>query len=251
MGTDYAEKERIFISGLESGTGRTLDAWMQAITDAGLTQRNDIIDWLRLNGFTFSNASWLERIHHNGGRLVYASGEDATGGTVQVAARVASQSIATPRLLPRSDIAPATAANDADFSAAAPVIANPDLAAAFFNAAVSDVLAAAKGLRPLAALALLEIGAMIPETVLDADGAVVLLSGPRPFMALLPGAKVLRFYGDFGTSGDGRIARAEAVMKIAGKAAPPFRSVLVLTDARLVDSTFRDLVRAAHARAHT
>ena len=76
MGTDYAGKERAFIAGLEAGTGRGLTSWLAAIAQTGLTDRNDIIDWLRQNRFTFDNASWIERIHHNGGRLVYAEDGD-------------------------------------------------------------------------------------------------------------------------------------------------------------------------------
>ena len=67
MATDFGEKERAFIDGLKENTGRDLGEWMQAITAAGLPHRNDIIDWLRHKGFMFSKASWLERIHHNGG----------------------------------------------------------------------------------------------------------------------------------------------------------------------------------------
>ena len=74
MGIDYAEKERVFIASLEEDSGRALDAWMQAIAQMQLTGRNDIIEWLRHQGFTFANASWLERIHHNSGRLIYADG---------------------------------------------------------------------------------------------------------------------------------------------------------------------------------
>src|SRR5690349_2173712 len=72
MSTDYAEKERDFIAGLAEDTGRDLAGWMAAIAETGLTERNAIIDWLRHQGFQFSWASWLERIHHNGGRLIYA-----------------------------------------------------------------------------------------------------------------------------------------------------------------------------------
>ena len=49
---------------------------MAAIAESGRTERNDIIDWLRHQGFQFSWASWLERIHHNGGRLIYAGTTD-------------------------------------------------------------------------------------------------------------------------------------------------------------------------------
>ena len=57
MAADYAEKEREFLDSLEADTGKDLGAWMAAISGAGLGHRNDIIDWLRRQGFTFSRAS--------------------------------------------------------------------------------------------------------------------------------------------------------------------------------------------------
>ena len=72
MSTDYGAKEREFLDALKADTGRALDEWMSAIAAQGLTQRNDIIDWLRRQGFMFSKASWIERIHNNGGRPIYA-----------------------------------------------------------------------------------------------------------------------------------------------------------------------------------
>jgi hypothetical protein len=251
MGTDYAEKERTFIAGLEEDTGRGLDAWMSAIDQSGMTSRNDIIDWLRLNGFAFADASWIERIHHNGGRLVYA--EDGPPG------------VSLPPPIPGLD-RPPMAEPRAKASAPRPppvpeavliapeeVIApGPELAAnAPLSPAVAELLSAAKGLRPLAALALREVQSALPGTILEADGLLLRFCGPKPFLALLPGAKALRLYGDFGASADSRVARAEAAMKVASKAPPPFPSVLVLTDARLVDAAFLTLVRSAHARAHS
>ncbi|MDH4982807.1 DUF5655 domain-containing protein [Hyphomicrobium sp. D-2] len=72
MTKGFGEKERTFLDGLEENTGRNLQQWMHAIAQSGQTERNDIIDWLRHEGLMFSKASWLERIHHNGGRPIYA-----------------------------------------------------------------------------------------------------------------------------------------------------------------------------------
>ena len=80
MAVDYGAKEKEFIAGLEEDTGRDLAGWMEAIDEAGLGHRNDIIDWLRQQGFLFSKASWLERIHHNGGRPIYGDGAAARLG---------------------------------------------------------------------------------------------------------------------------------------------------------------------------
>src|SRR6476659_8716110 len=71
MSTDYAAKEREFLDSLKADTGRDLSEWMAAIRAQALPHRNDIIDWLRQQGFMFSRASWLERIHNNAGRPIY------------------------------------------------------------------------------------------------------------------------------------------------------------------------------------
>lgn len=74
MSTDWREKEREFLSGLKPDTGRDLGEWMRVIAAQNLPHRNDIIDWLRQQGFTFARASWLERIHHNAGQPIYLDG---------------------------------------------------------------------------------------------------------------------------------------------------------------------------------
>lgn len=73
MSSEYEDKEREFLSYLKADTGRDLAEWMVAITDANLAHRNEVIDWLRQQGFIFAWASWLERIHHTGGRPIYLS----------------------------------------------------------------------------------------------------------------------------------------------------------------------------------
>lgn len=73
--TDWREKEREFLVGLKADTGRDLAEWMALISGQNLPHRNDVIDWLRRQGFMFSRASWLERIHHNGGLPIYLEPE--------------------------------------------------------------------------------------------------------------------------------------------------------------------------------
>jgi len=255
MATDYAEKEREFVAALAEDTGRDLAAWMEAISSADLAHRNDIIDWLRQNGFTFSNASWLERIHHNGGRLVYGDDhpppERMPVQQHKVAAPIAPPPVPPPLPEPAPVRAPPLPAAEVarvhvalvHTTAGAPPA--PDI-----DAATAEVLLAAKGLRPLAMLAVQEIFRTIPEMRFEAQGPLVVMSAPKPFLALLPSAKALRFYGDFDRSGDSRAVRAEAAMKTASKAPPPFPSALVLTDARLVYAAFAALVKCAHTRAH-
>lgn len=78
MSKDFEDKEREFLETLKADTGRDLAEWMEAISNQGLPHRNDVIDWLRLQGFIFSRASWLERIHANDGRPIYLSAVPAS-----------------------------------------------------------------------------------------------------------------------------------------------------------------------------
>src|SRR5262245_53688403 len=71
MGRDERDEEAEFLAELRYRTGRTLADWMAAITAQGFADKNEIIDWLRRQGFPFARASWLERIHSNGGRPIY------------------------------------------------------------------------------------------------------------------------------------------------------------------------------------
>src|SRR5262245_4439712 len=72
MAEDEREQEREFLVGLKARTGRDLAQWMAAITAQGLQDKNEIIDWLRNEGLPFARASWLERIHRNGGKPIHA-----------------------------------------------------------------------------------------------------------------------------------------------------------------------------------
>lgn len=245
MGTDYAEKEREFIDRLADDTGRDLDQWMQAISAAGHAQRNDIIDWLRQQGFAFPKASWLERIHHNSGRLIY-------GGTAAVAAPARRQSPA-----PQNETVSATAS-------ASPVPTKTDADVAVSRTAepaqrqsevhvpgsstgeVQLFLGAAKGLKPLAELALREIEAAIPGISYVVAAPYLTIAAPAAFAALHPAPKELRLYADFGAGSGERVRKADTT---AARGTPPFPNVLVLNDARQIDGTFRDLVASAYTRA--
>ena len=44
---------------------------MAAIAAQGFSDKNETIDWLREQGIPFARASWLERIHSNGGKPIY------------------------------------------------------------------------------------------------------------------------------------------------------------------------------------
>lgn len=226
MSTDYAEKERDFIAGLAEDTGRDLAAWMAAIAESGKTERNDIIDWLRHQGFQFSWASWLERIHHNGGRLIYADAPDQT--------RTSSRQ---PSIRETNDEPPSRQRTSFDWPVSPPT--KPPT-----NENIQNLLSDAKGLRPLAEHVLREIGRAVPSTEFGVNGPLVTMSAPNPFAALHPGPKKLRLYANFGPAGTSRSKPAEAV----NKGAPPFSEMLVLDDARSIDEDFRRLIRAAAAQ---
>jgi hypothetical protein len=72
MANDEREEERAFLAGLKARTGRDLAEWMAAITAQGFHDKNEIIDWLRTQRLPFARASWLERIHRNGGKPIHA-----------------------------------------------------------------------------------------------------------------------------------------------------------------------------------
>lgn len=71
MSRNYADMEHEFLGNLKADTGRDLAEWMATIDAQAFAHRNDAIDWLRQQGFLFAWASWLERIHNNGGEPIY------------------------------------------------------------------------------------------------------------------------------------------------------------------------------------
>jgi hypothetical protein len=238
MGTDYAEKERTFVAGLEADTGRALDAWMRAIDQSGQTERNDIIDWLRQNGFPFSNASWIERIHHNGGRLVYGDG-GLPPDSVPPPLPTRAKAVSTPAPnapIPVSALPLNVEPNARDGPASAR--ANE---AASIDPDIMTVLAAAKGLRPLAELVLTEIRAAIPGVQFHAEAPLVIISATLPFAALLPGPKKLLLYANF----DSASALNVRTGVLIAKSAPPYPQMLVLDDARRIGQDFRDAIASA------
>lgn len=248
MATDYTQKERLFISSLEQDTGADLAGWLRAIDLANLTGRNAIIDWLRQQGFTFANASWLERIHHNGGKLIY--GEGASGKLALVRALAPdslSGSVAVSGLEPDPDpelLQPQRNFKPRPISVVpAPDISRPPVTPR--SADVAALLAVAKGLRPLAEVVIGEVLRAVPSAICETDAALIVFKAPLAFAALLPGPKELRLFGDFGEI-SGLAKRAEASQRTT----PPFARVIVLNDARQVTPTLTDTIRAAQMRVN-
>lgn len=183
MSTDYREKEREFLDGLKAGTGRDVREWMAAIAAQNLPHRNDIIDWLRQQGFMFSKASWLERVHNNGGKAIY------------------SDAVVARRAMPKR---PAVTAVPADSTAElapslppSPVLVAPTFTPAAHPPAPTDALEAllmtAKAYRPLAQHILREVKKALPASTASAEpGYVSLKHGGREFAVLVVGARELR-----------------------------------------------------------
>ena len=256
MGTDYAGKEREFIESLADDTGRDLDQWMQAISAAGHAQRNDIIDWLRQQGFAFPKASWLERIHHNSGRLIYAGNAAAMTHALAVPTRRQAPAPQNETVAAAANASFTPTKTDADVAvsrAAEPPErqatdhgADPGYVPGSTTGDVALFLGAAKGLKPLAEFVLREIEAAVPGISYVVAAPYLTIAAPAAFAALLPAPKELRLYADFGAGSGERVRKADTT---AGRGAPPFPNVLVLADARQIDGTFRDLVAAAYTRA--
>ena len=238
MSTDYGAKEREFLDALKADTGRTLDEWMSAIAAEGLTQRNDIIDWLRRQGFMFSKASWIERIHNNGGRPIYAD-----AGTQRPRARPRPPS--RPRVLasvvtPSAPAAPAPVATPppaAPPSAPAAPAADP--------AALDAVLARAKAYRPLAVYIVAEIRKVVPAAEPRvADGGVIFEAAGRAFAALAVSGKDLKLALALSANPpDAGLEAARGTLRTS----TPMPRMIVLTDVRQITPALLAAVAQAAA----
>lgn len=235
MSIDYGERERQFLATLKADTGRTLEEWLAAIAAEGLTHRNDIIDWLRRQGFMFSKASWIERIHNNGGRPIYAG-----AGTPRARARPRAPRHRPPFLV-AADTLPAAAPPPAPASAPAPPPRPPAAAPPVATpppikedpAALDALLARAKAFRPLAVFVISEVRKALPGVAATPrDGYVAFRLRETDFALLAISAKELRL--------GLKLAAAPATLALEPprfpgvRGAPPMTHMVVLTDARQI-----------------
>jgi hypothetical protein len=251
MSRKHAELEREFIEDLEPRTGRVLAAWMSLIDDTGLTDRNAIIDWLRPQGLTFAHASWLERIHHNGGRPIYG---DAPERPPHPASPRPVTEPPAPRQVPAPPPAPPPRLSPVPRSqplaspmvpATAVVTMPPGPQTATSDVSLADLLARGKGLRPMADMLLREIAQAVPGVVTVPAGELLSLQRQAEFAVLLIGPKELRLgldLGDWPT--DGLVTRS----RIPGTTAR-ITHMLVINDARRVGPALMELIQRAAARA--
>lgn len=236
MSIDYGERERQFLETLKADSGRTLDEWMAAIAAQGVTHRNDIIDWLRRQGFMFSKASWLERIHNNGGRPIYSG-----SGNQRPQARPRTTAPPRPRLMvvpqtpppatPRPPPAPAPPALAP--APPAPASSPPPVAAHTDPGAIDALLARAKAFRPLAVYVLAEIQKAVPGATATAqDGYIVFRARENDFALLAISAKELRL--GLALRSTPAAAPLEAARLPGLRGAPAMTHMTVLTDARQI-----------------
>ncbi len=226
MATDYGEKERAFIDGLKENSGRDLDEWMAAITEQNLPHRNDIIDWLRQQGFMFSKASWLERIHHNGGRPIYADTAAATPAAPRQ--RQDASEIVKPPSAPKPEPVPVASTS---------VEARPDND-------LDALLAKAKAYRPLAHFLIEQIKTVRPAARFEPRGTFIAIGDTENFAALGIGAKQLRLHLALGDHPPDEIVKKGVPGGGLGKA-DALSHMVVLTDARQVDAYLLDLIKRA------
>lgn len=248
MSTDYREKEREFLDGLKEDTGRDVREWMAAISQQKLPHRNDIIDWLRQQGFMFSKASWLERVHHNGGKPIYS---DAALPRRAMPKRAPATGAALPALLPETlPPSPAVPPDPAAPSVAAPPVPVASAAAQSVAAppdALDALLATAKAYRPLAVYLLREIAKTIPGTTPAANGTYVsLMRDGKEFAALAMGAKELRLGLTLENHPVEAPLQAARFPNPAVRVTPAITHMALLNDVRQIDSALMDwIVKAA------
>src|SRR6476620_5805773 len=155
MTRDEREEEQEFLADLHARTGRSLADWMAAITAQGYADKNETIDWLRAQGFPFARASWLERIHSNGGRPIY----------MDQPAKPAPE----PKPVPAARVPSARETAD-----------------------LEKLLAAAKGYRPLYRLLEAEIRQAVPGVDVKPRSTCIAFAAPAEFAAVTVHAAELR-----------------------------------------------------------
>ncbi|HWE20566.1 MAG TPA: DUF5655 domain-containing protein [Hyphomicrobiaceae bacterium] len=228
------QEESEFLEGLKARTGRDLGEWMAAIASQGFSDKNEIIDWLRAQGLPFARASWLERIHRNGGRPIHAGAKPAAPVPDAGARAPAIETRAAPRLQAeeRPPAAPSDRQQKNDVAAAA--------------AELEKLLAAAKGYRPLYHHLEAEIRRAVERVTFAARGHYVAIGAPHEFAAVTLHPTEIRLGLNLGDRPfDAQVQKA----KLRGPG-PAITHMVVLTDARQVDARLLALIEVASRRAN-
>jgi hypothetical protein len=212
MAGDEREEEREFLAELKARSGRDLAEWMAAITAQGFADKNETIDWLRAQGFPFARASWLERIHNNGGRPIYVHEPPEPRSHRPSAAPVSAGQVRSKR-------------EAAD---------------------LERLLAGAKGYRPLYQLLEDEVRGAVPGLAIAPKPGYISFGAPREFAAIALQAAELRLGLDLGDRPfDATLLKPK--MKGVG---PAISHMLVLTDARQVNADLLNLIKVSNTRVN-
>ena len=211
MAGDEQEEEREFLSELKARSGRDLAQWMALISAQGFADKNETIDWLRAQGFPFARASWLERIHTNGGKPIYGDGPPKPAAAP------------APRPQPKGRVLSPKETAD-----------------------LEKLVGAAKGYRPLYQLLEAEIRRAIPGVTIEPKPGYISLGCPREFAAVTLHATEIRLGLDLGERPfDAQLQKPR--MKGPGKSISHMRT---LTDARQVNADLLALLAVANARVN-
>ncbi len=242
---DEREEEREFLRDLKARSGQDLAGWMAAISAMGFRDKNEAIDWLRGQGFPFARASWLERIHSNGGRPIYLeNAPDEAGVGTEAGPLVMPRSVravATPAPAPESAAKPPApsvqpVAASATVSATAAVQAGADEATA-----LEALIAAAKGYRPLYMMLEACIRAAAPQAMRKAKSGLIVFEAGLEFAVVLPTASEIRLGLRLGQRPHDANLLAPRI-----KGAPAsITHMLVLKDARQINPELQGLIAIA------
>ena len=221
--TDERDEEQEFLAGLKIRTGRDLAEWMAAIAAKGFTDKNETIDWLREQGLPFARASWLERIHRNGGKPIYS----------EPAPKRVSEKPREPEWRPVPPVEAAT--HPAPAAAQMPDAADAEL--------LEKLIAAAKGYRPLYHMLEAEVRRIVPALTVVPKAGYISFGAPAEFAAVTLHATEIRFGLALGERPFGALLQ-KARLKGPGTA---ITHMAVLADARQVNEELIAAVQAANA----
>jgi len=234
MAKDEREEEREFLSGLKARTGRDLGEWMAAIAAQGSADKNEIIDWLREQSLPFARASWLERIHRNGGKPIYSSEPPKPAREAREPPKPVGEASEPPK--PASDEQPRP---DSQWT----IYVGPTPRQ---TADLERLLAAAKGYRPLYEWLADEIRKALPDVSFAPKNTYVSIVGPSEFAAITMHKAGLRLGLDLGDRPFDPLLQ-KSNMRGFG---PAITHMIVLTDARQVNEELLAAIMAANARVN-
>jgi hypothetical protein len=183
----------------------------------------------------FSKASWLERIHNNGGRAIYS---DKSAKRPQRRPRAPSEATVLP-FTARPAVRPAPPEEPAAAAEKPPAD----------TAALDELIAKAKAFRPLANFVLAEIGKAVPGAVFTPEAGHISISRGREFAVLAISPRELRLGLDLGQRPFDKTLQAAKFANASARISPGITHMVILTDARQIDDGLRALFMEAASRA--